>query len=103
MSYRGAWACRKRFDGLSQRSCLHLDKGLTCLSVGATLLTREDGLQLKDVQLGHFGQSKSISINKGWTTIVGGKADYDEIDKKIEGLDAIDNGIEASVTLYDTH
>ena len=57
-----------------------------CLSVGATLLTREDGLQLKDVQLGHFGQSKSISINKGWTTIVGGKADYDEIDKRIDTI-----------------
>ena len=57
-----------------------------CLSTGATLLTREDGLQLKDVQLGHFGQCKSISINKGWSTIIGGKADHDEIDKKIEAI-----------------
>ena len=59
-----------------------------CLSVGATLLTREDGLQLKDVQLGHFGQCKSISINKGWTTLIGGKGDYDEIDRKIEAVKA---------------
>jgi chaperonin GroEL len=57
-----------------------------CLSTGATLLTREDGLQLKDVKLGHFGQSKSVSISKGWTTIIGGKADHDEIDNKIEAI-----------------
>jgi chaperonin GroEL len=57
-----------------------------CLSVGATFITREDGLQLKDIQLGHFGQSKSITIGKAWTTIVGGKGDYDGIDKQIDAL-----------------
>ena len=57
-----------------------------CASIGATMITREDGLQLKDVKLGHFGQSKSLSINKGWTTIVGGKGNQDEIDKQIEAL-----------------
>ena len=57
-----------------------------CASVGATMITREDGLQLKDVKLGHFGQSKSLSISKGWTTIVGGKGNQDEIDKQIEAL-----------------
>jgi len=59
-----------------------------CLSIGATFITREDGLQLKDIQLGHFGQSKSVSIGKLWTTIVGGKGDYDGIDKQIEALKA---------------
>ena len=58
----------------------------TCSSTGATFITRENGLQLKQVQLAHFGQCKSISINKGWTTMVGGKGDYEEIDKKIEAL-----------------
>ena len=57
-----------------------------CTSVGATFVTREDGMQLKDVKLGHFGQSKSLSLNKGWTTIVGGKGDYDAIDKQIDAL-----------------
>jgi len=57
-----------------------------CASIGATMITREDGLQLKDVKLGHFGQSKSLSISKGWTTIVGGKGKQDEIDKQIETL-----------------
>lgn len=59
-----------------------------CSSIGATMITREDGLQLKDVKLGHFGQSKSLSIDKGWTTIVGGKGDQNEIDKRIEALKA---------------
>ncbi len=59
-----------------------------CLSIGATFITREDGLQLKDIQLGHFGQSKSVSVGKLWTTIVGGKGDYDGIDKQIEALKA---------------
>jgi chaperonin GroEL len=58
----------------------------TCSSTGATFITRENGLQLKQVQLTHFGQCKSISINKGWTTLVGGNGDYEEIDKKIEAL-----------------
>jgi len=57
-----------------------------CLSVGATFITREDGIQLKDIQLGHFGQSKSMSIGKMWTTVVGGTGDYDGIDKQIEAL-----------------
>jgi len=58
----------------------------TCSSTGATFITRENGLQLKQVQLTHFGQCKSISVNKGWTTLVGGKGDYEEIDRKIEAL-----------------
>ena len=51
-----------------------------------TFMTREDGIQLKDVKLGNFGQSKSITLNKGWTTIVGGKGDYADIDKQIDLL-----------------
>ena len=57
-----------------------------CSSTGATFITRESGINLCQIKLTHFGQSKSISCNKGWTTIVGGKGDYEEIDKKIESL-----------------
>jgi chaperonin GroEL len=35
-----------------------------------------------------FGHAKSISMNKGWTTIVGGKGNEDDIDAKIETLKA---------------
>ena len=57
-----------------------------CTSVGATFITREDGKQIKEIQLGDFGQSKSVSVSKLWTTIVGGKGDYEAIDKQIDVL-----------------
>jgi len=59
-----------------------------CASTGATYITRQDGLQLKDIKLGHFGQAKKITINKGWTTIIGAKGDQDEVDKTIEKIKA---------------
>ena len=57
-----------------------------CTSIGATFITRENGLTLKDSQLIHFGQCKRISVMKGWTTIVGGEGDGQEIDKRIEAI-----------------
>lgn len=57
-----------------------------CLSTGATYITREDGVQMKDVRLPHFGQSKKISISKGLTTIVGGRGSQERIDEQIESL-----------------
>ena len=44
-----------------------------CSSIGATFITRENGLVTQEAKLNHFGQCKKISITKGWTTIVGGK------------------------------
>ena len=57
-----------------------------CTSIGATFMTREGGLQLKDVKLNHFGQAKKISISKNNTAVIGGKGDQSEIDKQIEAL-----------------
>jgi chaperonin GroEL len=57
-----------------------------CLSIGATMITRENSLTLKDVKLAHFGGCKKVSVTKGWTTVVGGKGSYDEIEKKIDAL-----------------
>ncbi len=57
-----------------------------CLSTGATFITREDGLQLKDVRLQHFGQCKKINVSKQITTIVGGKGDQSGIDTQIDKL-----------------
>ena len=59
-----------------------------CISIGATCISRENSLRLKDVKLNHFGNCKKISINKGWTTIIGGKGDQNEIDKQIETIKA---------------
>ena len=57
-----------------------------CVSIGATFMTRENNLTLKDVKLTHFGQCKTISVNKTWTTIVGGKGDQDNVENRISTL-----------------
>ncbi len=57
-----------------------------CASVGATFVTREQGLTLKDVKLTHFGQCKKINLTKGWTTIVGGKGNHEEVETRIEAV-----------------
>jgi chaperonin GroEL len=67
-----------------------------CATIGATFITREQGLTLKDVKLTHFGQCKKISLTKGWTTIVGGTGNHEEIDVRI---DAIKNEIKQTDSL----
>tara|TARA_R100001015_G_C4634274_1_gene200508 strand:- start:4844 stop:6415 length:1572 start_codon:yes stop_codon:yes gene_type:complete len=57
-----------------------------CASVGATFISREKGLSLREVKLNDFGQSKSLNITKGWTTIVGGKGNYEEIETRITAI-----------------
>jgi len=60
-----------------------------CASVGATFITRENGLQVKDANLTHFGQAKSITVSKLGTTIVGGKGNEEEIETRIESIKAL--------------
>jgi len=53
------------------------------LSTGATYITREAGLELSKIQLKQLGSAKFIESYKNFTTIVGGKADYNEIKEQI--------------------
>jgi len=55
-------------------------------SIGATLVSRESNIRLKDVQLTHFGSAKTFECSKNFTTIVGGTGDTKEVQKKIEKL-----------------
>jgi len=59
-----------------------------CSSTGATFITREKGFNLRKVNMTMFGRSKSISMNKGWTTIVGGKGNEEQVETTIESLKA---------------
>jgi chaperonin GroEL len=59
-----------------------------CTSTGATFVTRENSLTLRDVKLGHFGQCNRVSITKTWTTVVGGKGNVQKIDETIETIKA---------------
>jgi len=56
------------------------------LSTGATFVSREAELKLKDVKMKHFGSSKFIESTKYSTTIVGGTADYDLVEDKISQI-----------------
>jgi chaperonin GroEL len=57
-------------------------------STGASLISRETGKTLKDVQLTDFGNCMRISVTKTWTTVVGGQGNTSEIDKKIAAIKA---------------
>ena len=54
------------------------------LSTGAEFISTGGTVALKDVKLEHFGQCRSIDITKGNTTVIGGKGDFDQIDRRIE-------------------
>lgn len=56
-----------------------------CLATSATCV-RKGELELKDVQLKHFGTCKKIEIDKVGTIIVGGKGDWELIEKRIDSL-----------------
>ena len=57
-----------------------------CASIGATYISKERGLKLKDTKLEHLGGCKSIDITKGITTIVDGRGDSDNVEKRIDAL-----------------
>jgi len=56
------------------------------ISVDAQFISRETNLKLKDAKLEHLGKASSVEIYKNATTIVGGKGDLDQVEKRIEIL-----------------
>ena len=58
------------------------------LSVGATFITRENNIRLRDIKLTDFGRAKTIESSKVFTTIVGGNGDLEEVEKSIDLLKA---------------
>jgi len=68
--------------GDARKNMLH-DLAISC---GATFLTRDSTQRIKDIKLTDFGQCRSIDITKGLTTVIGGRGDIEEIDKRIDIL-----------------
>ena len=56
------------------------------VSIGATFISRESGIQLRSIKLEHFGTAQTIEAGKRYTTIVGGNQDDDEVGLRIETL-----------------
>jgi chaperonin GroEL len=56
------------------------------LSVGATFISRDSGMLLREVSRVNLGTVKSVESLKNWSTFVGGKGNYEEIEKRIASL-----------------
>jgi len=56
------------------------------LATGATFISKESRIDIKEVKLDGLGTAKSIDISKYLTTIVDGAGSYEEIDERIETL-----------------
>jgi chaperonin GroEL len=56
------------------------------LSVGATFISRENGMLLREAKRSHLGFVKNVESLKNWSTFVGGKGNFDEVQKRIEIL-----------------
>jgi len=57
-----------------------------CLATGANFFGRASGRRIEDAKLVDFGVCKKIEVLKSATTIMGGQADWESIDKKIESI-----------------
>ena len=53
---------------------------------GATLVSKESPIRLKDVKLEHLGSAKRVEIGKGRTTLADGQTDHDRLEEKIESI-----------------
>ena len=58
------------------------------LSTGATFVSRESGIKLKDIQLTHLGSADFIESTRYQTTIVGGTADHEALEERVTALKA---------------
>ena len=53
---------------------------------GATLISKESPIRLKDVKLQHLGSVKRVEVGKGRTTLADGQTDHDRLEEKIESI-----------------
>ena len=56
------------------------------ISCGATFISRESGVQMKDVKLSDFGTAQSVESDKRATIVVGGNQDDDAVERRISLL-----------------
>ena len=53
---------------------------------GATVISEEMGLELKDADLAHLGRAKSVKVSKDYTTIIDGMGDPAEIANRVKTI-----------------
>jgi len=57
-----------------------------CLATGAAFITKSGDMKLEGVKLSHLGSCEKIDIVKNSSTFIGGKGDYENVEKQIESL-----------------
>jgi len=55
---------------------------------GATLISEDSGMLVKDVELKHLGRATNVSVSRSETSIVGGKGAEEVISKRLDNLKA---------------
>jgi chaperonin GroEL len=59
------------------------------LSTGATFVSRESGMKLKEVQMVHLGSADFVECTKYQTTFVGGSSNHEQIEERAQSLKAL--------------
>jgi chaperonin GroEL len=88
--------CAVKAPGFGDRRKAML--GDIAVLTGGTLISEDLGIQLENLQLGHLGQAKKITVDKNVTTLVEGSGDRKEVDKRIQ---QIRNQIDQTESEYD--
>ena len=63
----------------------HIFEDLATIT-GATFVSKDSGIRLKDVKLSHLGTARRVEVSKHHTTVADGSTNYDELDERIARL-----------------
>jgi len=73
--------CAVKAPGFGDRRKAML--GDIAVLTGGTLISEDLGIKLENLEIGHLGRAKKITVDKNSTTIVEGAGQRDEIDKRV--------------------
>ena len=59
------------------------------LVTGATFISKDSGIRLRDVKIEHLGSAKRVEISKRRTILSDSTVDHEELEKKIDFLTAL--------------
>ncbi|HVX15886.1 MAG TPA: chaperonin GroEL [Pirellulales bacterium] len=88
--------CAVKAPGFGDRRKAML--GDIAVLTGGTLISEDLGIKLENLEVGHLGRAKQVTVDKNDTTIVQGAGKKDEIQNRIQ---QIRNQIEATESEYD--
>jgi len=75
-------AVKAPFYGEERRSLL---EDLSIIT-GATFISKDSGIRLRDVKLSHLGSAKRVEISKRKTTLAESQTDYDKLEERLDFL-----------------